>query len=657
MELVLKIHDGSETFEYTDVRLLEQDMAVETRVQDRQIELSDVLLEVGPRPDGTSTLIGETSLEALPIDQRYRALLEDGAGNTVLDGAIRTEDISWSDGLQTFSVRLFDRAPREVWETLEKEFVDMLALVEFVENSTTPSELRSVEIDTYFEVEEGGAATDVQLEPGVTWHHLRSVAKMVLSKTVDSYNLPDPLWTHEYKTTGGTVTEDADPLLLGRGYKGLPTFDCRSFFEQLLDLCGLWLDAEYASFPSTDLDVSFVDATAPDPGPSIDGVELADAHDRKPTRQVEYALQYAGDVAEPSPDRTEVDYETFESTSPVHPAPPPSYGTLAPRLWRAEEVCVEDLLPVTYKDPRSPDLEDVRQVEFRLANVVVDSTETRTVAGTDRDYTWGLPHVEMTPVNGWDRLDSNLNRSGFGDFRLVGNCDGPHAVLASRFDPDVSRTDHAVEWGSELASPGTDQFSRVNASWARVPYEKHDLLSLPYYELAGNYRLSAVTDFGVLDDIDAEGASWALWERERDLQTDSDEIVLRRPVPGTDAPAALPSLPDDPATVWRVLRLTPVVRYLTVDQGDEDWLIVHWEPPFTQEARTWAYEIEVKDSNGDEWDQGVWTSLATRHATGHSERLGLTSGDYDLSIRVRPVAPDGTTGVWESRNASLVDQE
>lgn len=662
----LDIEDATGTVHsYGDDALLatSESTAESISVSERTVRMADVTMWV--RDPGGFMTFG--SVLDVPGGASYRArlvLYGDAGERTLISGVVRSEDLEYEDHRDAWKVTLIDRAADEVWSALSAVWVDEIAWRSDQEFGAVPPQLSRTDVDLYYRFGNDGKTAKIQTYTDYPFYDLLSVVEMCLAEAATSWTVPDHAVEHKMRLSGDTVTVTATPHVAGTGFLGLPAWTAERFITNVLAYAGWWLRATYSAWPgeaiAVELATSRFESGTPTP---IDDSALSRSGQTWRMRVEErsdYALQLGDGAGRASVNPHDEFDLTGSDAADRLGAPPPAFATYASPSWSVEPACIDPNGDLT--DRRSPQDEDIQQIEFQIPDVVVEGETSEAVGSSTRTRVYGVPlHPDVQepgPVPGRDRTNlefpladpdgSRLRRSS-DPYRITGRCSPDTSVLLVETLDVGGET--KVEHHSILSSPAASQHPVVSSSWAAQMIEGHRLLGSDRHILEGAYRLDDqdIHGVGTSEMVEAQGASWAVINHRFDTVTAASDIVAIRPILD-DLQADYPTLPST-LSAWRILRLT-VDIYRWMDGEDErDYIVVWWEPPPADEALALDYEAEFKDltESSPTW-QPYFTTYTTAYIQPHIVG-GPSPAEYNFTVRVRPRTHDGQTGEWESVNA------
>lgn len=614
--LTLTVRRGGTDYTYTDVELLQRGADVVRRVSDLKIELDAISLWVGRGSGSASEVAGYTDPVALPSGNRHRArLARIDTNETVLNGALVTDDLEYEQRLDAWKVTLLNQAPRQFWDTLESKF--------FGDISQTAIENRVVK--TWRRDEDNAFENPGEPEfrkSTVFGYRFMDVLDEIFRQLGFSRSLPPKL----YAEPDGTFQSGTDNV-----WVSIPRWRLSTCIEQLCGFAGFRIVPQYESFPDTSLHVDLEPTTYGQPSvPAIDADLLAEGV-RLRTREAEWeALQYANPVAEASPNPLEYgiidetsDKSSYDTSFKMQTfATPPAWAMHGSAHWRADPAFRPGKLrPVA--DPRSfrSEVEDLR---LSAPPVIPDTSTALGKAGRLL-----LPDTAF---------------SGFVSYDPNGRIDQPKEdekayIFSVIADPNSS--DYLGLWG-EVDESAYD--GGVHAThWVRDAHRQQRQRREVIRELRGEYHTGADFAVGTRDGVEVEGKKWVVEEQRHAFEDDVNDLQLRRPA--TDTDRVLPTVAN--TTVWAVMRLEAKIVTINRGNGKEDWLLAHWERTATESCREYKYDVRYEDES----DNQVSTEVFATAFTYQLASAGNGGQSYsDKTVEVRPVA-DSATGVYESVTA------
>jgi hypothetical protein len=630
LKLTIRDHDTGQDYVYEDDRILIDVDTIDRRVRDLDVELEDMPMRIGPPKDAQNELLGYTDALGLP-EGTFRAKLERPDGTLLMNGAVVMSDVLYDHKDRSWSFPLINQAPKDFWSLLKRSF--------------TPPQLGSVTQESVeCQVIRGGTL----FEESRLFYQPKGVLEYILDDENISCSMPSKLWEYEvqFDAQGGseTVTFDSTNLLMSLGRRNEKTL-----VEEITNMAGWRIEVEYKGFPSSELDVTFLPTSWPAPAVSATLDDKIAADDYRISVEEDSTnwglqLEQGTDVASPDPRNLEYADEKLEDVNTF--AFPPSYGSVAPQVWRAaaptlvehiydglarpidDREMIADLVSTGFKAPPiapeySRDVSDGREHQV-YGRLLLEQTETLPLQATNEDDDLFL-------------------------FECVEDADNG-GVFASLMRHPQS--------GYEIS----DGILSHSPAWASSAYQQQTLRRRSQRELECSFIDIGPQNIGdPTPPVEVLGAKWMTYEEERDVSKNVNNLTLRRPEQPTDKVPDRPAFPSSPSGgEWTVVKPRGEYRTIDLNNGDddpEDFFLIHWEPsPLQEVAETW-YQVEyIDNANNTDWtriDQGIGgggdrvcgTALVYLFLTIGGNR---SPSDNDIVGRVRPVMTYGKTGEWQT---------
>lgn len=661
--LQLSIDDGSTTYQYGNDQITTEEPSIETRAEERTLQLSDVKVVVGGGQGGTASLLGVSEFRSLPTGELLRAELRRTDTNEVLlNGAVRTDDIDYDAKTKTFGVRLFDQAQREVWTALGQYYLDELAIIYYRENGSPAPELSTrTTKTTYTDDFEGSDIETWFTGNDVDWYFTMPTVEMALQQlgrlgeiSIGTLNLPSNLYyyTEEYTDGNGEGQLDrlgVDPLVIGSGFGLLPALQADQWLENVLDWGGHWLSVEYGAFPSTDVTVEFIPSRwRPPLGGSptdLNALETPDRYGERVERR-DYAIQYAGEIGDKSEIESTDGFAVPVGNTDYFPAPLPSYGTYADRDWSLKPPGLDTNIDPARKSiattgTRESRLQNVVELDVQLAHIYIEGTDT--IATNQRQYTYGqpvLPHT-LFQTSTFDTWSSSLSATQeTGDpYRARSRSDEDpfvRAIAPVTINGDPKAVHHEI-----IQNPSNEQFKLVNELWARQPWQEQHLKREDEYVIEGDF----VTESVLVPILSAEngatfdGKRWYLREKEESLVDFQSDLRLRRPVSLRDRAALPPEV--NTKSDWYITNLEVQVLQ---DINDDKFVAVVWSPPPAYKGRPLTYDLDIDVTPAGDARPAVSLRESDIYRTTGRLDVSGQSGDHDIQTVVTVYDVNGNQG-------------
>jgi len=632
LKLTIRDHDTGEDYVYGDDRILIGVDPVSRRVRGLDVELEDMPMRVGPPQSGSTELMGYTDPLNLP-EKTYRAKLERPDGTLLMNGAVVMSDVLYEHKERAWSFPLINQAPNDFWSLLERSF--------------TPPQLGAV---TQESVECQVIRGNVLFEESRVFYQPKGVLEYILDDNNISYSMPSKLW--EYEVEVYSIAYDR-PLILSFDSSGLLMSlgrrNEKTLVEEITKLAGWRIQVQYKGFPSSELDATFLPTGWPSPAAS--SVLDDDINEGGYRIGVEdggtnwgLALEQGADVVSPDPRNLQYTDEQLDDVNSF--AFPPTYGTVAPQVWRAAAPTLVDHIndgldrPIDDREM----IADLLSTSFKAPPVAPEYSQD--VSNGREHQVYGrllLEQTETLPLQVTNE-DDNLFL-----FEYVEDADNG-GIFASLIRHPQS--------GYEIS----DGILSHSPAWASSAYQQQTL------RRRGQRQLEAsVIDVGALDIGDSRslveiaGEKWMAFEERRNVSENLNEVLFRRPKLPTDKTPDRPSFPSSPSVgEWVVVKPRGEYRTIDLDNGDddpEDFFLIHWQPsPLQDVAETW-YQVEyIDNANNGDWtrigqgidgggDRVYGTALVYRFLTIGGNR---SPSENDIVGRVRPVMTYGEVGAWQT---------
>lgn len=612
--LQLSIDRGGTTYTYDDATLLARQSTQTVRVSGLEVELDAITVFVGP-DGGSSEVAGYTDPVSLPSDTQHRAQLKrTDTGAVLLNGNLRTDEVRYNDLEDAWRVRVFNDAPRQFWDTLERHFWDSLlqggGYAPFGSSDPPYLEQRGVKA---WRRDENPFQTSIDQEfqkDTVIVNRPLSVLKFIFDYFSWSFDLPPDFYP------SGT------PNL----WVWINRWRLKTVVKQLSKLGGLRLTASFEPFPSSGLTVSAsrADYTIGSGLPDIEG-DRAQGAGQIRTEGEGQALRLANKIAEQSPNPLDygiTDKDSFDTDFNMGVfATPPAWAMLGMDEWAVdppykEETATGDI--VAEGDSRTP-IGEVEELRLKVPPIQTDGTVTsgRVLLPAQKLLARWLSFGD--PKTDFPEEDENAY------------------IFATTSDGEGG---HVGNWAN---APAGEPLGVASDAWIARPFRQRGQLRARRLLRA---RYDTTADFTVGDptaSVSAKGKDWVVSERRRDLNNGTQELELQRPPP--NAPADRDA-PEVPSYTWTVIGAEAQVVTIDRGGGKEDWLLAHWTRTATEAAREYRYDVRYEEANGSFVEaQTFATAFSLQLAT-----PGNGGGSYSRSVEIRPVAKN-TTGQYVTLTA------
>jgi len=614
LSVTLYIHDGQTEYVYDDARLLASSIVSEERVDGAQVQLSNLEMLVGPDDNQDRADIaavqdlrtlndGYYNLRATP--PYWRAKVEGPSGDVLLDGVVPYNELEWDDAKKSWKVRVINQANHEFWAELEQ-----WNLLELQEEQSKRSDDPAQVTEQLKVWEEGDEQTPYE-KTDVTVKQLTPLLKNLLGRLDIDYTVP------------AQVSYQSSDLW---AYMGRWRMD--RFVRQVARLAGWRVRPSFRAWPSGALEVEFVQSGWPGRSP---GFRTIDSEQVAPYRSWKeygdnFSISLQNETCQPSSNPIEYAQKGSDLNGDIPTfAPPLPYQIDAPLIWEADaatygaEFVVSDPAPVL--DPRSMQTEEE---SLRWRNAEIDIVGNTTGVN---EWHYGRPLIQRKP-------------SVLGTRTQAFDVEAEQDAFAYLFE---LYEDGSGDVWAKHHSAFTDEFGDAWAAGGQ--WERYGQHYGPRQYLNGEWQgLSGIRVGDPLKGVSMINEDWIVTERRRKVDTDVDVLTLSRPTTDYSRAATPPPLASQLSTQpWKVLGLQAEVQVIdTNGNGDEDWLLAHWERTPTQRAADWKYQVEVVDqSSSTTLFSGTTfeTALAFQLASS-----GNSGGTYDLSVQVRAEDFDGDQG-------------
>lgn len=375
-------------------------------------------------------------------------------------------------------------------------------------------------------------------------------------------------------------------------------------------MAGWRTQISYQSWPSRDLHVDFLPTDWPLPAAQqvLDSDLSEESYALSLQKNVQnWGLELRNGADESSPDPTA---ESYNSGPIPSFGVPPAYGALAPERW----------VTPPRESPERRVLADTVQTKFRVPPIAVEE---------EPDILSGTESVAIGPVRlvvGEDGINKQEELLVFEVYQSPS--DSNWYAVHSRY-PQPPEYDGSKTVGH---MPG----------WASAPYERQVLRRASQRKLEGDFidiGEQPVGDPAHL--VEMLGKKWMPFESKREVGRLLSTIVMQRPTAVTTEPAR-GTIPE--SLPWQITN--PKGEYRTLDRGNgqEDWVLLHWErTPIAEAVELW-YNVELKDTTASspsfftvaEVNEATFSTAATYQAKSAGSG-GASYSDGDIVARVRPV--------------------
>lgn len=597
-DLTLTIRDDQSGTDYVygGDRLLTGVESQNKRVNELDIEVEDMPMTVGPTPGGTPELVGVNDPLALP-ERTYRAKLEDGTGSLILDGAIVTSDAVYDRPTKSWEVVLVNQAPKDFWNLLKTEYIP------FPERRSDLS-ITKTDVQVY---EKTGSGDNSYLQLSRTFYQPHSVLQFIFDELGISYQMPATLWEYQidYDSASRTVSSEDVRISLG-------TRNMRTLVEEITKMAGWRTLVRYQSFPSKDLEVEFRSTDWPLPAAQqvLDGAEGEESYaiTIEPNND-NWALELRNGPDESSPSPID---ETYSSGPIPSFAVPAVYGALAPQSW--------DTPPVESDERRL--IAEVVQSEFQVPPIAVE-TELQVHSNTEWVNIGPVRHASETA--GLQKLEELI----MFEVKQDPSDNNWYGVHSRR--PDASEYNGSETLGHTPA-------------WASAAYEGQPLRRSSLRELEGDFIDIGEQPIGDPSQlVEMLSTRWMGYESRRDVASLLTTLTLRQPV-AISRDSAVGQILNGDRTRWTAQNPQGEYRTLNRGNGDEDWILMHWERTPIGESVELFYNVQIKDTRDSTptWSFIGEVSSKTFSTALTHQFLGPGNGDAsysdgDIEARVRPV--------------------
>jgi len=544
LKLTIRDHDTGRDYVYEDDRILVDVDTINRRVRDLDVELEDMPMRVGPPKNAQNELLGYTDALGLP-EGTFRAKLERPDGTLLMKGAVVMSDVLYDHKERSWSFPIINQAPKDFWALLERSF--------------TPPQLGTVaQRNVQVQVNRGNTLFEESRE----FYEPKGVLEFILDDNNVSYSMPSKLWEYEvqFDAQGGpeTVTFDSTDLLMSLGRRNEKTL-----VEEITNMAGWRIEVEYKGFPASKLDVTFLPTSWPAPAASatLDGNIAADEYQisvEEDSTNWGLQLGQGTDVASPNPRSLEYTDEKLEDVNTF--AFPPSYGSVAPQIWRAAAPTLVEHVRDT--DRPVDDREMIADLESTKLEAPPIAPKFNQAASSGREHqVYGpilLDQTETLPLRGTEE-DKKMFV-----FEFVDNAENGGTFASLIRHPQSGR-----EVPDSILSHSPD--------WASSAYQQQTLRRRGQRELESSFIGIGPQDIGSPTSlVEVVGAKWMAHEESRDVSSTVNTLTLRRPKQPTDKTPDRPPFPSSPSGAeWSVVKPRAEYRYLDLDDGQsspQDWL-------------------------------------------------------------------------------------
>lgn len=630
LKLTIRDHDTGQDYVYEDDRILVDVDTINRRVRGLDVELEDMPMRIGPPASGQNELLGYTDALGLP-EGTYRAKLERPDGTLLMNGAVVMSDVLYDHKERSWTFPIINQAPKDFWGLLERSF--------------TPTQLGTVSQEN---IEAHVIRGDLLFEESRTFYQPKGVLQFILDDNNITYSMPAKLWEYEvqYAAQGGpeTISFDSTNLLMSLGQRNEKTL-----VEEITRLAGWRIQVQYQGFPSTDLEATFLPTGWPAPAAAatLDDKIAGDDYEIKVEDEKTnwgLALNQGTDVTSPDPRTFTFDNRKLENVRTY--AYPPTYGAVAPEVWRAAApggaANIDDNLARPVDDREM--LADL--VSTRLEAPPIAPKYTTSAAN-------GREHQVYGPILLEDTLENPLRRTNENEKLFL---------FEYIYDSDERETFATVIRHPQSGRELSDGILSHSAAWASSAYQGQPLRRRGQRQLEAPFIDVGPQDIGDPGSlVEVVGSKWMAYEEERNVAKNVNDLTLRRPKQPTS------KLPDRGVTSpgflnqWIVVKPRAEFRYLDLDDGKgspQDWFLIHWQPPPLQNGTETWYHVEYRDNaNNGDWtriDQALFGDGGDRiYGTALVYQFNFQGGDRtpsdnDIVGRVRPVKTYGEVGDWRT---------
>jgi hypothetical protein len=611
LECTLKVHREGTTYTYDNTRILSTRSSASAKTSNYSVEVADVVLEIG---DGD--FVGLSGpLDVDPSD-RYRAqvILD---GTVVIDGAVPVREVIYRANTKTWEVLVTEEATAEFWALLDQYYYDEIFWrtgLDPLAVSGPPANVWQSVVNVISDPPDNSQIKQYKRETRTVARPEKAI-ETALAFLAIPYTIPDTLFP--YRDDSASIH-----ILIGR-------WKLSTLVREVAKLAGWRVRPSYQSFPSTDLEVEIETTRWPDSGVDLGGA-LQDDLRFEHQDPNNWALSYANDIAEASPDPREV----REKVIPEPLRAPWAYAVIAAEDWRAQPPYADSEFSFdegsqtrALQDPRSIDSTGP-DVKFTLPKILHEGVAESTIH-------YGRPLVP------------HREERDFGGKTRAFNPEGTEDDTAYIFE--VYEDDNGDKWAVHHREVGffSGPGSRDSAAWASSAWQAHEQDRGGQQIVTGTWPdapLRAGASVTVFD------KSWSIREVRQELASAATEVTAARRAGPTQQGAATPGFTEGFEIQWTVIKLGIEVKVIEkpVDSGGgggldyqpTDFLVAHWEPSATQFARETRYDVFLEDTDASE-TLADETVVPTAFVFQLSEDGG-GGQNYNLRFEVAPENRDRT---------------